>query len=250
MKKRFLLKKKIYELDEGCEKNLKKEENALFTPFSSDFIPSTPNFNKEKIKEKLLDLLPEKDHKFISHIINDKKYYFPDNLTIERGVFRDNNGNLLGLVVGDKKGFTLPSDIMSTGINHGFGIMSHNHVNGLVIPSKKDISTMILLQSYYSPIYSPDKSGLLVNNNVIENKKNWELISNKYIKFHEKIESKIERMNYKKTKKIRNTFKKNLLEEKLGDLYRPYYVKNQYKIIGEINTLFRDNSFDLKFYIL
>ncbi|MCL2687139.1 MAG: hypothetical protein FWE58_01215 [Methanobrevibacter sp.] len=55
-----------------------------------------------------------------------------------------------------------------------------------------------------------------------------------------------------KTKKIIAKFpEKKLREKKLGnELYRPYFSKNQKQIVKEINIMFKENNFDLKFYML
>jgi len=227
------------------------KENELSSPFGTNFKLKKVNFDEKKIRESLEEILDEKDQEIIDMIIEDKQY-FPDNLTNEVGVFRDIKGNILEVFYGEKEGFNIPLHIMGTGAKKGLSIMSHNHANGLVIPSpEKDIVAMIFLKSKYCPTYSPNKTGLLVNSDVLKNKINWEEISNKYNKFFEDKKVEIQKLYTNETKKIKDNYTCKLLDKKLDDdLYRPYFVKNQDQIAKKINNMFKRNNFDLRFYIL
>lgn len=226
------------------------EENELASPFDTDLVTAEINFDDEKIREKLKEILPEKDHHLIKKIIDDKKI-FSNDLNYEKGVFRDKEGNLLEVFNGEKGGFDVPLHIIDTGAKDGLSIMSHNHMNGLVIPSLKDIKTVNLVQSKYNPIYSPNKTGLLINNNVSENKDIRREIANKYDRFLEDKKLEIQKLYPDKAKKIKDKFSGTHLEKKLDDeLHRPYYVKNQNQIVKEINSIFKENNFDIKLYIL
>lgn len=87
----------------------KKEiDNKISSPFSTDSISTTHNFDEEKIREKLQEILPTKNQHLLDKIIKDKKYYFPNDLKVEKGVFRDNEGNLIQVVYGNEKGFISP----------------------------------------------------------------------------------------------------------------------------------------------
>ena len=142
------------------------ETNKLASPFDVHINATKVNFNEKGIEKRLEKIMPEKDHYLIGYIIKDKENYYSSNLTNEIGVFRDNNVNLLQVVHGDKEGFKIPKYIKKIGIKDGLNILSHNHTNGLVIPPQTDIGSMTLLQSKYSPIYSPNKIGLLFNKNL------------------------------------------------------------------------------------
>jgi len=233
-------------LNEKCEK-----PEELESPFPSDETTDESNFNEENVRKQLMSIMPEKDHYLINHIINDKKYYYSNNLTIEKGLFRDNNSNFLGVFDGEKKNFNIPSHIMRIAKNNGLSIMSHNHINGLVIPSQKDIFAFVSHKSNYSLLYSPNKIGLLVNNYSIKNKKSRYEIFNRYDKFMKDKEISIQKLYPEKTKILKEKYNKDKLRNKLeNDLYRPYFTKNQENIAKEINSMFKENSFDLKLYIL
>ena len=150
----------------------------------------------------------------------------------------------------EKKKVFIYNHIIKVGTKNGLSIVSHNHINGIVIPSLRDIRALILVQSKYSPIYSPNKTGLLVNTNVSENKDNRARIFNKYKKFIYDKNAKIEKLYPEETKRIRDNYRDKELEKRLNDLYRPYYVKNQEKIASEINTVFKENNYGMKLYIL
>lgn len=90
-------------------------------------------------------------------------------MTYEKRIFRDNNVNLLELSSDEKEGFNMPNYIMDIKIKDGLSIISHNHTNGLVILSLKDISVIKLVKSKYNPIYSPNKTSVLVNENLLKN---------------------------------------------------------------------------------
>jgi len=226
-------------------------EIELSSPFISDFKLKEENFNEEKIREQLQKIIPEKDHNLIDSIINDKKYYFPNNLTHENGVFRDiDKGNLLDVVNGKKDGFKIPEHIFKTGVTKGLSTMSHNHINGLVIPSKKDMLAIVSYQSKYNPIYSPNKTGFLTNNNVMKNERNWKKITAKYNNLIDNKNLEIEKLYPKKTANIKSNCSGDELKSKLEeDLYRPYFAKNQDNISKEVNKMFKENGFDLKLYI-
>lgn len=226
--------------------NKKEINNIISSPFSADSISTANNFDEEKLKE----ILPEHDQYLIDNIIISKKYYFPNDLKIEKGVFRDNQGNLLQLLSGKKEGFNIPKYIMDIGVKEGLIIVSHNHINGLVIPSLKDIRTLILAQSKYNFIYSPNKTGLFVNENVSKNEINKNEISNKYEEFISNTKLKIEKLYPDYVKRIKSNYRSEKLEKRLDDLYRSYYVQNQEKIAKEINILFKNNKHSLKLYIL
>ena len=232
------------------DKKILKKENKLLSPFSTDFKEKKRIFDEEKIRKSLEKIMPEKDYHLIDYVINDKRYYFPNDLKIERGVFRENNGNLLEIVNGNEKGFDIPSNIVYIGTKTGLSMVSHNHLNGIPIPSKLDIASLPSLQSQYNPIYSPNKNGLLVNTNLVKNQENWKEISNKYNIFINNTNKKIEIIFPEEAIRIRNQYGKDMLQEKLNDFYRPYYIENQDKIVENINCMFKDNGFQLKLYIL
>ena len=234
-------------------KNLKEnKENQLKSPFDSMFKSKEGNFDKEKIREYLKEIIPEKDYYIIDYIINDKKHFYPNDLTYERGIFRISGYvEFLKVVNGTKEGINVSKYLKEMGLNYGFIIMSHNHINGLIIPSKKDMISMISYKSNYSPIYSPDKTGFLVNNNVVKNQNNWENISNKYNNFIDNKKLEIEKLNPEKTAKIKSNYSETELKDKLeNDLYRPYFTNNQKNITKEINIMFKVNNIGLKLYIL
>jgi len=232
-------------------RNKKISKIRISSPFSNDFTLRADKFDVKKIRKKIKEIIPEKDYHLIDKIITDKSL-FPNNLTYEKGVFRDNAGNLLQLVYGGEEDFKIPKNILDIGSTYGLGIMSHNHMNGLVIPSPdKDIPSLIFVKSKYSPIYSPIKTGLLVNIDVSKNKKRWREIFNKYDKFFEDKKLEIQNLYPNETKKIRDSYIGEALDKKLDDdLHRPYFVNNQEEIVKEINSMFKENDFDLKLYIL
>jgi len=229
----------------------KKCKNAkeLQSPFDSHPRNTETNFNEKEIKKRLKQIIPKKDHKFINHFINDKKYYFQNDLKVEKGVFRDNNSYLIGLVKGDEKGFNIPYEIKKRGIGEGLGSLTHNHPNGLIIPSLKDLKSMLIYRSKYNIIYSHDKNGLLINSDVLKNKENWKKISNIYDKFLEDTKTRIEKIYPKESKKIKTQYLGDELNNQLDKIYRQYSVNNQEKIVKEINFMFKDNDFNLKIYI-
>jgi len=77
---------------------------AISSPFFTDSSSISNKFDEKEIKEKLEETLYEEDYHLIDKIIEDKKI-FPNDLTYEKGVFRDNNGNLLEVFIGEKEGF-------------------------------------------------------------------------------------------------------------------------------------------------
>ena len=139
---------------------------------------------------------------------------------------------------------------MDIGTSEGLSILSHNHLNGLVIPSLKDIVSITSLQSKYSPIYSPNKTGLLINTNISKNQKNRSEISNSYYRFLEDTNSKVEKLHSEEVRKIRKNYNSKCVDNQLDKLYRFYYIKNQEQIAKEINILFKLKNFNLKLYIL
>ena len=158
-------------------------------------------------------------------------------------MFRDNKGNLLQVVHGDENGIKIPKYIVDIGLKDGVIIMAHNHTNGLIIPSQKDITSILLYQSNYNPAYSPNKTGLLVNINVSKNKENWEKIFNKYDKFIKDKELQIQKLYLDEIKKIKNNYTDKDLNKKLDeDIHRPYFVKNQVNIVKENNNMFKENN--------
>jgi len=232
------------------EKGEKLEE--LESPFPSDESAAETNFDEEKVRKHLTIILPEKDHHLIDHIINDKKYYYPNNLTIEKGIFRENGkGDLLDVVTGTKEGFTIHNHIKEIGTKNGLSTLGHNHINGLIMPSPdKDIFYLNLLKSRYSPIYSPNKTGLLVNSNPSKNQINIKKIDAKYNEFFDSKKHEIEKLYPEKVKNLKDKFSGNELDKRLADdLYMSYFGKNQVSIIKEINAMFKKNNFDLKLYI-
>jgi len=231
----------------------KGNENSeeLESPFPSDQSTAETNFDEEKIRKQLEKIIPKKDYPLIDHIINDKQNYYHNSLKNEVGVFRGNKGNLLQVVHGDENGIKIPKYIVDIGFKDGVSIMAHNHTNGLIIPSQKDIASILLYQSNYNPAYSPNKTGLLVNINVSKNKENWEKIFNKYDKFIKDKELQIQKLYLDEIKKIKNNYTCKDLNKKLDDdIHRPYFVKNQVNIVKEINNMFKENNFELKLYIL
>jgi hypothetical protein len=85
---------------------------------------------------------------------------------------------------------------------------------------------------------------------VSKSKDSREAISNKYKQYIDTTNANIEKMYPDDAKRIRSNYSGDDLDKKLSDLYRHYYVKNQEKVAKEINTLFKENNFDLKLYIL
>jgi len=228
-----------------------RKENNLSSPFATHFKSKEENFNEKKIRRRLEEIIPERDYYLIDHIIKDKRYYFHNSLNGEVGVFRDNMGNLLQLVHGGKKGFTIPNYIMEIGTKNGLNIVSHNHINGLVIPSSKDIGSITLVKGKYNIIYSPNKTSLLFNSDISKNKLDKLRIVNKYDNFIKDKEFEIQKLYPEKTVKIKSSYGDNELDKKLNDdLYRSHFAKNQENIAKEINRLFKKNDFDLKLYIL
>jgi len=259
MKKRRFIKKSNRESEVNKKENENiedekegKNKNTMSTPFSSGFNSIISSFNENEIRKSLEQIIPKRDHHLIDHIINDKKHYYPNNLTHERGIFRAvNNGDLLGVANGIGDVIYLPKNLIKTGVSDGFSIMSHNHRNGLIIPSEKDFISMISYKSHYSPIYTPDKTGLLVNTNSSMNQKNWKNISDKYNDFMKDKKNYIEELYPEKAKILRNKYEGKDLDKKLEDvLYRPYFTKNQESITKEINNMFKEKGFNLNLYIL
>jgi len=242
------------EINDKKSDNLKapgKQKTNLSSPFGTDKVTEKANFNEEKIRKQLKKIIPKEDYYLIDYIINDKEKFFPNSLTNEVGVFRYGGGKLLAIIHGKKDGFSISNYIIKIAVKDGMEVMSHNHINGLIIPSEKDIATLPLLQSKYNPIYSPDKMGLLINNNVSLNKNNKELIFNKYAKFMRDKELEIEKLYPEKASYIRSNFSGEELKDKLKkDLYRSYFAKNQESSAKEINKMFKENNFELKLYIL
>jgi len=234
--------------------NLSKimKENELSSPFSSDFKLKEENFNEKKIKEQLQKIISEKDHHLIDYIIKDKEKYFPNNLKSEVGVFRDKiNGNLLAVAYEKNNELKIPKHVIDIGFNNGLSIISHNHTNGLTIPSIKDINSVCMYQSNYNPIYSPNKISLLINISFEKNQNNCKEITNNYNKFLEDKKHEIQRLYAYETKKLKDNYTDKTLDKKLNnDLYRPYFSKNQEIIAKEVNQMFKENNIGLKLYIL
>jgi len=230
----------------------KTQDIIISSPFPTDEATSEENFDEKQVKKQLCSIIPIKDHHFIDHIINDKNNYYPNNLTIEKGIFRDTDkGMFLGVVNGTKDGFNIPKYVIDIGANNGLSIMSHNHINGLVIPSTKDMIWIPSLQSKYNPIYSPNKTGILVNSDVSLNNSIKEEIFNEYNEFMNEKEILIQKLYPEKTKILKDNYSGQKLKEKLkDDLYRPYFTKNHTSIAKEINKMFKENKFKLKLYIL
>jgi len=227
------------------------ENNKLASPFDAYRNSAKINFDEKEIKKILKEIIHENDHYLICHIIKDKQKHHPNSLKNEIGVFRDTNGDLLQVVYGGEKGFKIPKHIMDIGANEGLSILSHNHLNGVVIPSLKDIKAITSYQSNYSPIYSPNKISLLVNYNVSKNKEIRREISNKYNKFIKNKEIEIQKLYPEKIVNIKSEYTGNELDKKLkDDYYRPYFAKHQENITKEINAMFKENDFALKLYIL
>lgn len=61
---------------------------------------------------------------------------------------------------------------------------------------------------------------------------------------------KIEKLYTKDVKKIKEKYEDETLEKMLENIYRLYYVKNQWQISKKIDILFKKNKYYLKLYIL
>ena len=86
----------------------------------------------------------------------------------------------------------------------------------------------------------------MINRNVSKNSIHRDEISKKYDNLLKSKNDKIEKSHIEDAKRIRSNFKGEKLEDKLNNLFRPYYIKNQEKIVKKINKMFKDNDYDMK----